>query len=416
MSKSIQMPAETVLKWQEIVDLLAQIMQVPAALIMRVEPPNITVFVSSEFNGNPYAPAHSASLNTGLYCDTVVKSRQFLLVPDALADEAWRTNPDIELGMVSYLGVPISWPDGEIFGTICVLDNKRNDYSQLFIRLLLQFRDVLQADLQAITTLNKLLEDETHESERRYRGLEAALAHANRVTTLGHLMATISHEIKQPLAACVTNAAGGLRWLSAQPPNLDEARQAFERVTQAAQRASEITNRILRLVKNGPPDVEWVRIDDAICEIIVLTRAEAERGRVTVRKEFADDLPLVQCDRVQLQQVILNLIVNAIEAMSVVRGRRRELTIATSKADSGAVLVSVRDSGPGVAPQICERLFEPFSTTKEHGIGMGLSISRSIVQAHGGELTLAANKPRGAVFQFTIPTIMRSTLRSEAGM
>jgi C4-dicarboxylate-specific signal transduction histidine kinase len=229
-------------------------------------------------------------------------------------------------------------------------------------------------------------------------------------------MATISHEIKQPLAACVTNAAGGLRWLSAQPPNLDEARQAFERVTQAAQRASEITNRILRLVKNGPPDVEWVRIDDAICEIIVLTRAEAERGRVTVRKEFADDLPLVQCDRVQLQQVILNLIVNAIEAMSVVRGRRRELTIATSKADSGAVLVSVRDSGPGVAPQICERLFEPFSTTKEHGIGMGLSISRSIVQAHGGELTLAANKPRGAVFQFTIPTIMRSTLRSEAGM
>ena len=136
MPHPIQVPSEIIQKWQEVVDLLAEIMQVPSALVMRVEPPNIKVFVSSESNGNPYEPAEVASLNTGLYCETVMKTRQPLLVPDALRDEEWKSNPDIKLGMISYLGFPISWPDGEIFGTICVLDNKGNAYSEVYLRLL----------------------------------------------------------------------------------------------------------------------------------------------------------------------------------------------------------------------------------------------------------------------------------------
>jgi signal transduction histidine kinase len=403
LTSSIQVPPDTVIKWQQIVDLLAEIVHVPAALITRIEPPNIKILVSSAFSGNPYAPDDLASLNNGGYCEAVMRSRQPLLVPDALVDEAWKASPDVELGMISYLGVPISWPDGEIFGTICVLDDRRNDYSPLFLRLLLQFREVLQADLQAIATLRKLLEDEARENERRYRELEALLAHANRVTTLGHLMATISHEIKQPLAACAAHASGGLRWLRAPLPNLQEARRAFEGATLAAKRASEITNRILRLVKNAPPDKEPVPINEAIREVIALTHGEAIRSRVTVRTELVDDLPFVRCDRVQLQQVILNLIVNAIEAMNAVHDGDRQLTITTCTDDADAVLVTVRDSGPGVSPESVKRLFEPFYTTKDQGIGMGLSISRAIVQAHGGTLTLAANNPHGAAFQFIVP-------------
>src|SRR5215467_12909688 len=153
MRDGIEVPSEIIQKWQEIVNLLAEIMHVPSALIMKVEPPNIRVFVSSESKGNPYEPDEIACLNTGLYCETVMKTRQPLLVPDALADDDWKSNPDIKLGMISYLGFPVTWPDGEIFGTICVLDNKNNDYGEVYQRLLLQFRDVLQADLNSFVKL-----------------------------------------------------------------------------------------------------------------------------------------------------------------------------------------------------------------------------------------------------------------------
>src|SRR5258708_23706236 len=159
MPHGVQVPSEIVEKWQEIVDLLAEIMEVPSALIMRVEPPNIEVFVSSERKGNAYHPHEIACLNTGLYCETVMSTRRPLLVPDALRDEEWKSNPDIKLGMISYLGFPISWQDGGIFGTICVLDNKRNEYSELYRKLLLQWRDVLQADLRSVATLHGELEE-----------------------------------------------------------------------------------------------------------------------------------------------------------------------------------------------------------------------------------------------------------------
>ena len=158
MLNSVQVPPDVMRKWQEIVDILAEILHVPSALIMRVEPPNIKVFVSSESNGNPYEPDELACLNTGLYCETVMNTGRPLIVTDALQDEAWKTNPDIKLGMISYLGVPISWPDGEIFGTICVLDRKSNEYSELYLRLLLQWRDVLQADLRSIATMQREIE------------------------------------------------------------------------------------------------------------------------------------------------------------------------------------------------------------------------------------------------------------------
>jgi transcriptional regulator with GAF, ATPase, and Fis domain len=149
-----EVPVETVQKWQEIVNIIAEIIHVPSALVMKVEPPNIKVFVSNESHGNPYERNELAPLNTGLYCETVMKTRRSLLVPDALRDEEWNSNPDIKLGMISYLGFPVSWPDGQIFGTICVLDRKENSYSELYRKFVMQCRDVLEADLKTVAKLS----------------------------------------------------------------------------------------------------------------------------------------------------------------------------------------------------------------------------------------------------------------------
>jgi C4-dicarboxylate-specific signal transduction histidine kinase len=229
-----------------------------------------------------------------------------------------------------------------------------------------------------------------------------ALAHANRVATMGQLTASIAHEVNQPIAASVTNAHAGLRWLSAQRPDLEEVRQAFGRIVENGNRAGEVIGRIRALIKKAPPRKEGVAINEAILDVVTLTRGEAMTNGVSVRTQLAEGLPAIGGDRVQLQQVILNLIINAIEAMSGTNEAPREVLISTGRADSDGVLVAVRDSGPGL-PAALERLFEAFYTTKAQGLGMGLSICRSIIETHGGRLWASANLPRGAVFQFTVP-------------
>jgi C4-dicarboxylate-specific signal transduction histidine kinase len=224
-------------------------------------------------------------------------------------------------------------------------------------------------------TERKRAEEEARESERRYREVQTELAHANRGATMGQLAASIAHELNQPIAATVTNAQAGLRWLSTQPPNVEEA----------------------------PPRKEPVDINKAIREVLEFTRGEASKYGVSVQTQLADSLPSVEGDRVELQQVLVNLLINAIEATSGVNDGVREVMISTSTADSNFVLVVVRDSGPGVAPESAERIFAPFYTTKSAGLGMGLSICRSIIEAHRGRLQVNANMPRGAVFQFTVP-------------
>lgn len=769
MPHSNQIPSETIRKWQEIVDLLAKIMRVPCAMVRRVDPPNIKVLVSSTSKGNPYEPV--APLNTGLYCETVVKTRQLMLVQDARQDERWRSSPEIKLSMISYLGAPISWPDGEIFGTICVLDDKSNEYSELCRRLLLQWRDVLQDDLRMLATLHPQLEEREakirrlveaniigifiwdfdghileandaflrmvgydredlvsglvrwtdltppewldrdvrqwlpklkttgslqpiekeyfrkdgsrvpvligaaqfdemgnegvafvldlterkraeealRESEeqwkavfennptmffmldatgtilsvnplgaeqlgytvdeligrsvqilfhqadreaaqrntalclqqlgraltwelrkirkngemlwvretakamliknrpivlivcdditerkraeyltsqvfesspdgisvlgrdyryqrvnpvyertwgipaekiigkhvadllgnelfeetikpnldrcfkgeeiryaewfpsalgRRYlaatysplrpnaerveavlvvthdltdhvlasealRTAQAELAHVNRITTMGQLTASIAHEVNQPIAAAITNAQAASRWLGAQPPDLDEVRQALSRIVENGKRASDVIGRIRALIKKAPPRRRRFDLNEAVLDIIALTRSEVLRHGVSLQTQLATGLPLVEGDRIQLQQVLLNLIMNAVEAMSGVDQGGRELQISTEAESAGGVLVTVRDSGPGLDPANVDRLFEAFYTTKPEGMGMGLAISRSIIEAHGGRMWATANEPRGAVFQFTVPPERDETIPAE---
>ena len=229
------------------------------------------------------------------------------------------------------------------------------------------------------------------------------LAHANRVTAMGQLAASIAHEVNQPIAATVINAEAALRWLDRRPPDLEEVRQTLACIAKDGNRAAEVIDEIRALIKKAPPRKDRLEINGAIREVIGLTRGEVVKNGVWVHAELAEGLPLIQGDRVQLQQVILNLVINSVEAMSGVGEGARELLISTGKAEPDSVLVAVRDSGPGLAPATLERLFESFYTTKPSGLGLGLSICRSIIEAHGGRLWACANVPRGAVFQFTMP-------------
>jgi C4-dicarboxylate-specific signal transduction histidine kinase len=231
----------------------------------------------------------------------------------------------------------------------------------------------------------------------------AELTHASRVTTVGQLAAWIAHEVKQPIAASVNNAGAALRWLDRQPPDLKEAREALACIIDDGERAGKVVDRIRDLVKKAPPRKDRLEISAAIREMMELTLGEAMKNRVSVQMQAAEDLPLIAGDRVQLQQVVLNLIINAIQAMSESGDGPRHLLISTEKAEGGGVLVAVRDTGPGVASGTAEHVFEPFHTTKPSGLGLGLSICRSIVEAHGGRLWASANEPRGAIFQFTVP-------------
>jgi PAS domain S-box-containing protein len=252
-------------------------------------------------------------------------------------------------------------------------------------------------------TEQKRVEAEARENERRYREALMELAHANRVTTMGQLTASIAHEVSQPIAAVVTNAQAGSLWLDAQPPNLEEVRQSLGYIVSDAMRAGDVIGRIRALVRKAPPQRVALEINEVVLEVIALTHAEVAKNRVSVRTQLADGLPRIHADRVQLQQVILNLIVNAVEAMSSVGSGGRELQISTSRNAPNGILVSLRDSGPGLDPKNVDYLFDAFYTTKAQGMGMGLAICRSIIEAHGGRMWAGANEPRGAVFQFTLP-------------
>jgi PAS domain S-box-containing protein len=253
-------------------------------------------------------------------------------------------------------------------------------------------------------TERKRAEAEARESERRYREMQMEVAHANRVATMGQLTASIAHEVNQPIAAAVTNAEAALRWLGARPPDLEEVRQALRHIVKDANRAGDVIGRIRELIKKAPPRKDRVDMNEAIREVIELTRGEAVKNGASVQTALGEGLPLIEGDRVQLQQVVLNLIVNAVQAMGAVAEGPRELFITTAQAEPNGVLAAVKDSGPGLDPANLKHLFASFYTTKPGGLGMGLSICRSIIEAHGGRLWVTANMPRGAIFHFTVPT------------
>jgi PAS domain S-box-containing protein len=240
-------------------------------------------------------------------------------------------------------------------------------------------------------------------TERALQQAQADLARLNRVTLLEEMAASIAHEVNQPIAAVITYANAGLRWLGAHQPDLGEVRQALGRIVRDGTCAGEVIGGIRTLAKKMPPRRDRLDFNGTIREAVALTQTEMQRNRITLQSRLADDLPLVLADRVQLQQVLINLIVNVIEAMSGAGELPHELTIVSGIGNPNDVFVEVQDTGPGLGPEQLERLFQSFYTTKPDGLGMGLAISRSIAEAHGGQLSAAPYRPHGAVFRFTLP-------------
>jgi C4-dicarboxylate-specific signal transduction histidine kinase len=266
-------------------------------------------------------------------------------------------------------------------------------------------RDDLKETVQELQRTNEALQAESRErkhTEETLRQAQADLAHVNRATTMGELTASLAHEVNQPIAAAVTNANTCLRWLTRDHPDVEEAREAAKRIVKDGTRAAEIISRVRLLFKKSTPQRELVDVNEVVREMIVLLRSEATRYNITVRMELAADLPRIMGDRVQLQQVLMNLIVNSVDAMKEVDGLR-ELALKSQRTEKEEVLVSVNDTGVGLPSQQADQIFNAFFTTKPHGTGMGLRISRSILESHGGRLWAAENFPRGASFCFTLP-------------
>jgi C4-dicarboxylate-specific signal transduction histidine kinase len=267
-------------------------------------------------------------------------------------------------------------------------------------------RDELKGTVRELQTTNEALQAESRErrhAEEALRHTQADLAHATRVTTMGELTASLAHEVNQPIAAAVTDANTCLRWLAGDTPNLEEAREAAMRTIKDGRRAAEIVSRIRLLFKKGYQQRERVDVNEVIQEMVLLLRSELTRYSVSILTDLAADLPEIMGDRVQLQQVLMNLMINGIDAMKDVDGTR-EIAIKSQPAEKEQITVSVSDTGLGLPREQADQIFDAFFTTKTHGTGMGLSISRSIVESHGGRLWAASNSPRGASFFITLPT------------
>jgi C4-dicarboxylate-specific signal transduction histidine kinase len=333
----------------------------------------------------PHGPlAYVAARKSPLHIPDLAVERDYLKIP-AVADL-------VKLGRIrTMLIVPMLMSKATVIGAITVSKTRVQPFTEKEIEMVADF--AAQASIALETTRR----------ERQYREVQMHLAHANRVATIGQLSASIAHELKQPLSAVVTNGGATLRWLARNQPEIEEAKQAVKRIIKDANRASEVLSRIHRLVKKERLRTDTLNVNDAILEVIPLIHSEVVKNGVTIQRQLTDRLPSIQGDRIQLQQVILNLMVNAIQAMSGLTKGIRELHIGTESAEEDGVRIGVRDTGPGLSAENLQRLFEPFYTTKPNGMGMGLSICRSIIEDHGGRLWATGLHPHGALFQFTIP-------------
>jgi PAS domain S-box-containing protein len=326
-------------------------------------------------------------------CGTAAYRAEQVVVSDIARDPLWTDYKDLALahGLRACWSTPIISSEGKVLGTFAMYHREPGSPSP-------QEHDLIEqiTHLAGVALERKRTED-------ALRQAQANLAHVSRVTTMGELTASLAHEVNQPIAAAVTNANTCLRWLAASTPNLEEARAAAMRIVKDGTRAAEIISRIRLLFKKGTPERELVDVNEVIREMIVLLGGEATRYSISFRTELGVDLPQVMGDRVQLQQVFMNLMLNGIEAMKDL-GSAGELTINLRQAENGQLLISVSDTGVGLPPQQEDQIFNAFFTTKAHGTGMGLSISRSIVESHGGRLWATANPGRGATFHLTLPT------------
>jgi signal transduction histidine kinase len=331
-------------------------------------------------------------------CGTAVHRRAPVYVTDVRSDPLWDDDRQYALrhGLRAVWSRPLVSSDGKVLGTFA------NHYREV--------RSPSTTDLGLIENASQIAgiaierhmkEEELKRAENALSKARTELAHVTRMTTMGELVASIAHQVNQPLGAVVANANACLRWLNQKPPKLDKARESVSQITLDANRGSEVVTGIRSLMRREHPHSTLLNVKQEVREILAILRAEL--GEVTVQTRLADDLPPVMADRVQLQQVLLNLMMNAIEAMKPVSDHARVLRIETMRHEEHAALVAIQDSGVGLDTGQMQKLFEPFYTTKPQGLGMGLSICRTILERHGGCLWAEANEGPGATFKFSLP-------------
>ena len=356
--------------------------------------PSLPKSYAEAINGLPIGPKAGS-------CGTAMYRREPVVVTDILLDPLWEPYRAMvePYGFRACWSTPILAHSGKALGSFAMYYREPRSPGLAEARAL-----ELATHLAGIAIERKLAREE----RERLRQTQEDLAHINRVTTMGELTASLAHEIKQPITAAVTNARTCLRWLGRDEPDLLEARDAASRIVSDVTRAADIISRIGLLFKKGALQHELVDVNELIREMIVLLRNEAARYSIVVRSELAENLPPVMADRIQLQQVFMNLMVNGIEAMKDV-STTRELTIRAQQVKDSQLLISVSDTGIGLPPQLAEQVFSAFFTTKTHGTGMGLPISRSIIETHGGRLWATSDSGRGASFHFTLPSESRRT-------
>ncbi|HKH02306.1 MAG TPA: ATP-binding protein [Bradyrhizobium sp.] len=335
-------------------------------------------------------------------CGTAAYRAESVIVSDIAHDPLWADFRDLALGhgLRACWSTPILSSARKVLGTFAIYYREPRNPTAHEHELIEQI-----SHLASIAV-------EREQAEAALRKAQADLAHVSRVTTMGELVASIAHEVNQPLGAIVTNGQTCVRLLSNQTPDLDKSLHVIGRMISDGIRASEVIKRIRDLLHKAPPEQALININETVQEVIALVSSDVIKSNIELKADLAFDLPLVTGDRIQLQQVILNLILNAKDAMSGEQTHQRELLITSLKNESGEVVVAVRDSGTGLDPKDVEHIFDPFFTTKSEGMGLGLSISRTIIEAHGGMLWAKPNEGKGATMQFTLPPSIGNESRS----
>ena len=393
----IEIPAATLEGWQQTVNLMAEVLEVPAGLIMRVHPAEIEVFVRSDNPENVYEAHETAPLNGELYCERVMDTRDELLVPDARKDPEWDHNPDIELGMICYLGLPLAWPDGELFGTICVLDVKENHFSILYQRLLRQFQRVITADLAQIHGYHRLEEREErlrHTLEELRRS-QSVLIQESKHAALGELLVNIAHHWRQPINALgllVQDTRDAFTHRELDEAYLDQA------VNRALATIRELSHTIDRFGELFKPTLE--RESFAVGEVVrdLAEVMEAElRGREITLEAVVDEECEITGFRADYAQALMAILANARDALQERGAGKRWIRVVAGRSAEGRSRITVTDSGDGIPEGLVEKIFEPYFTTKEKsvGTGTGLYTAKLVVENSMGGTLRAANAPEG---------------------
>lgn len=394
ISEDLELPAELLQSWQSTIDLMAQIVGVPAGLIMRVHQREIEVLIASSNKDNVYEPGEKADLDTGLYCETVMDTQEPLMVPDALQDPDWNKNPDIKLGMISYYGVPLCWPDGKVFGTVCVLDKEENAYNNEYISLVKKFRESVQLGLQTLYDKNQL---ELAQNQ---------LVQSSKLAALGTMSASLGHEMNQPLGVIDMAADMATDAIANDSQDMQTVKNSLQRIQTQVQRASNLVKQLSDFSRSSPnAKTEKTDPKKMVETIELITKESMKRPNINFELKLDQDLPDVMCRATQIEQVLLNLIVNAKNAIRESEQPDSGKITLSMKAENDQLTVSVNDNGIGIAIENLNKVFDPFFTTSApgKGTGLGLSISHSIIKKHSGEITVTSELGKGSEFVFTLP-------------